>query len=73
MSRLGSARPGGTNRGYGERGVGPGLFAALIGPALRSARNRPYEMSRPPCSKDCYTFPMTKPSSVGLSEACYAL
>ena len=48
MSRLGSARPGGTNRGYGERGVGPGLFAALIGPALLRARNRPYEMSRPP-------------------------
>ena len=23
-------------------------------------------------NNDCYTFPMTKPSSVGLSEACYA-
>ena len=22
-------------------------------------------------NNDCYTFPMTKPSSVGLSEACY--
>ncbi len=30
MSRLGSARPGGTNRGYGERGVGPGLYPHLI-------------------------------------------
>ena len=24
-------------------------------------------------NNDCYTFPMTKPSSVGLSEACYPL
>ena len=23
-------------------------------------------------NNDCYTFPMTKPSSVGLSEACYS-
>ena len=24
-------------------------------------------------NNDCYTFPMTKPSSVGLSEACYRI
>ena len=37
---------GTSHRVYYERGVGPGLFAALIGPALLRALHSPYSSPR---------------------------